>query len=77
MKMTEAQLIKHFPAYYEIKTSLPYRILGYRCGGYEEFHLLGYNAVCSVESQTTFRSNISPPSLWSKNKLSKKPARNR
>jgi hypothetical protein len=27
-------------------------------GGYEEFYLLGYNAVQSVENQTTFRRNI-------------------
>jgi hypothetical protein len=27
-----------------------------------EYHLLGYNAVYSVESQPTFRWNISPPS---------------
>jgi hypothetical protein len=67
MKMTVVQLIKHFLTFYEIKTTLPYRILGYRCGGYEQFHLLGYNAVYSFESQPTFRNTISPPSLGSKN----------
>jgi hypothetical protein len=40
----------------------------------EEYCLLGYNAVQSVESHPTFRRNISPPSSGSKNKLSKKPA---
>jgi hypothetical protein len=40
----------------------------------EEFCLLGYDAVSSVESQSTFRRNMSPPSSGSKNKLSKKPA---
>jgi hypothetical protein len=38
------------------------RIWGSHSGGYEEFCLLGY--VLSVESQLTFRRNISPPS-WS------------
>jgi hypothetical protein len=28
----------------------------------EEYHLLGYNAVQSIESQVTFQSNILPPS---------------
>jgi hypothetical protein len=32
-----------------------------------EEYLLGYNAVWSVESQPTFRSNISPPYSGSKN----------
>jgi hypothetical protein len=41
---------------------------------YEEYYLLWYNAVYSVESQPTFRRNISPPSSGSKNKQSKKPA---
>jgi hypothetical protein len=40
----------------------------------EEFYLLGYNAVYSVESQLMFRRNIAPPSSGSKNKPSKKPA---
>jgi hypothetical protein len=38
----------------------------------EEFYLLGYNAVRSVESQPTFRRNMLPPSSWSKYKPSKK-----
>jgi hypothetical protein len=41
---------------------------------YEEFYLLGYNAVQSVVSQPTFRRNISPQSSGSKKKPSKKPA---
>jgi hypothetical protein len=32
----------------------------------EEFYLLGYNAVWSVESKRTFRSNMSPSSSGSK-----------
>jgi hypothetical protein len=43
--------------------------LGSHSGGYEEFHLLGYNA---VESQQMFRRNMSPPSSGSKNEPSKK-----
>jgi hypothetical protein len=37
-------------------------------GGYEEFYLLGYNAVYTVEYQPTFRKNMSPPSSGSKNR---------
>jgi hypothetical protein len=40
---------------------------------FEEYCLLGYNAVQSVESQQTFRRNVSPPSSGSKDKASKKP----
>jgi hypothetical protein len=40
----------------------------------EDFYLLGCNAVWSVESQATFRRNMSPPSLRQKNKPRKKPA---
>jgi hypothetical protein len=39
-------------------------ILGSYSGGYEESYLLGYNAVWSVESQSTFWRNMSPPSSW-------------
>jgi hypothetical protein len=42
------------------------RISGSHSGGYEEYHLMGYNAVYSVECQPTFRRNISPPSSGSK-----------
>jgi hypothetical protein len=35
------------------------RIWGSHSGGYEEYYLLGYKA---IESQSTFRRNISPPS---------------
>jgi hypothetical protein len=40
-------------------------------GGYEEFCLLGYKAVQSVESKPEFRRNISSPS---KDNPSKEPA---
>jgi hypothetical protein len=40
---------------------------------HEEFYLLGYNAVQSVESQTTFLRNISPPASRLKRKPRKKP----
>jgi hypothetical protein len=40
---------------------------------HKEFCLLGYNALKSVESQPTFRRNISPPSSGPKNMPSKKP----
>jgi hypothetical protein len=40
----------------------------------EEYYLLGYNAMYSVECQPVFRGNISPPSSGSKNRPSKKPA---
>jgi hypothetical protein len=39
-----------------------------------EFYLLGYNAMYFVESQPTFRRNMSATSSRSKNKPSKKPA---
>jgi hypothetical protein len=50
------------------------RIWGSRSGSYEEFCLLGYNAVQSVESQSVLRRNMSPPSSGSKNNPSKKPS---
>jgi hypothetical protein len=34
----------------------------------DEFCLLGYNAIGSVESKSTFRRNMSPPYSRSKNK---------
>jgi hypothetical protein len=49
------------------------RIWDSHSGGYEELYLLGYNTLQSVESQPTFRRNISLPSLVSKNEPSKKP----
>jgi hypothetical protein len=39
----------------------------------EEFDLLEYNAVQSIESQLTFRRNMSSPSSGSKNNPSKRP----
>jgi hypothetical protein len=39
-------------------------IWGSHSGGYEEFYLLECNAVYSVESQGTFRGNISPLGGW-------------
>jgi hypothetical protein len=50
------------------------RIWGYLNGGYEEYYILQYNAVCSVESRPTFRRNMLPPFSGSKNEQSKKPA---
>jgi hypothetical protein len=44
---------------------------------FEEFYLLAYNAVYSTESQPMFPTNMSPPSLGSKNKSNRKPARSR
>jgi hypothetical protein len=41
-------------------------------GGYEEYYILGYSAVQSVESQRMFRRNTSPPISGSKNRPSKK-----
>jgi hypothetical protein len=41
-------------------------IWGSHSGGYEEFCLLGYNAVYSTEGQGMFRRNILPPSWWLK-----------
>jgi hypothetical protein len=41
--------------------------------GNEEFQLLGYNPVQSVESQRTFRSNMSPPSSGMKSKPTLQP----
>jgi hypothetical protein len=38
------------------------KIWGSHNGGYEHFCLMGDNAVQSVESQPTFRRNMSPPS---------------
>jgi hypothetical protein len=38
------------------------RILGSDSSHYEEFFLLGYNAMWSVESQQMFWRNMSPPS---------------
>jgi hypothetical protein len=40
----------------------------------EEFYLLGYNAVQSVECQPNLGRNMSPASSGSKKKQSKKPA---
>jgi hypothetical protein len=39
----------------------------------QEFYIPGYKTVNSVESQPTFRRNMSPPSSGSKSKSSKKP----
>jgi hypothetical protein len=50
------------------------RIWGSHSSGYEEFYIVGYNVVYSVENQPVFRRNISPQSSGSKNKPSKKAA---
>jgi hypothetical protein len=39
------------------KYSRKHKILGSHSGDYEEFYILGYNAIQSVESQRTHRSN--------------------
>jgi hypothetical protein len=54
----------------------PYSIMlwGSHSGGYEEFCLLSYNFVWSVDSHLTFRRNTLPLSSVSKNKLNKKSA---
>jgi hypothetical protein len=49
-------------------------IWGSHSGDYEEYCLLGYNYMLSVESQPKFQSNILLPSSESINKLSMKPA---
>jgi hypothetical protein len=41
------------------------RIRGSHSGSHEEYYPLEYNAVYSVESQPTFRKNISPSSSGS------------
>jgi hypothetical protein len=48
------------------------RIWGSHSYGYEYYYLPGYSAFYSVESQPTFRRNISPPSSRWKNKPIKK-----
>jgi hypothetical protein len=45
---------------------------GSHCGGYEEFCLLGYNAVWPSVSRPTIRGNMSPPSSGLNNKPSNK-----
>jgi hypothetical protein len=42
-----------------MKNKLLFKIWDSHSGGYEELYLLGYNAVYSVESQPTFRRNMS------------------
>jgi hypothetical protein len=42
-------------------------------GGYEEFTILGFKALQSVESQLMFRRKMSPPFSGSKNKPRKRP----
>jgi hypothetical protein len=39
------------------------KIVGSHSSGYEEYYILGYNAVKFVECRPTFQRNISPPSL--------------
>jgi hypothetical protein len=41
--------------------------------GYEEFSLLGYNAVYYIESQLTFRRNMLPPFSQLKSEPGEKP----
>jgi hypothetical protein len=51
--------------------------VGFQVSCFEEFCLLGYNAMWSVESILTFRRNMSHPSWAPKNKPSKKQVANR
>jgi hypothetical protein len=51
-----------------------FRIRGSHRDGYEDFYLLGYKVVESLEIQRTFRRKMSSPSTRSKNKPNKKPA---
>jgi hypothetical protein len=44
--------------------------VGARGGNYEDFYILGYNAVWSVQCRPTFRKNMSPSSSGSKDKPS-------
>jgi hypothetical protein len=57
-----------------LQTQIQCRIWGSHSGSYEEYYLVGYNAVQSIESQLTFRRNMWPLSSRCKNKPSKKPA---
>jgi hypothetical protein len=42
-----------------------FQLSNFHSGGYEEFYLLEYNAMYSVESQLTFQRNMYPPgSNW-------------
>jgi hypothetical protein len=43
-----------------------YHISSFHSGGYEEFYLLGYNTMWSVESQPTLWRNMGPPTcrVW-------------
>jgi hypothetical protein len=43
--------------------------------GYVKLYPLGFNAVYSVESEATFRRNMSPPSSESTNNPSKEPGK--
>jgi hypothetical protein len=53
------------------------KIWGSHSGGYEEFHLLGYATVKSVENQPTCRRNMSLHTSGLKHKARKKPPWNR
>jgi hypothetical protein len=54
---------ERFETYCETVASIIFRIWGSHSGGYEEFCLLGYNAVLSVDNQLTFRKNIFPQTV--------------
>jgi hypothetical protein len=68
-------LRKHFPKILKIPklamcvtVTVSQRFLkhsfGFQSGGYEDFCLMGCNAVQSVENQPMFRMNTSPPSSF-------------
>jgi hypothetical protein len=60
-----------------IKGTIKCKILDSHSYVYEEFYLLGYNTLQSVESQPTFRRKIVTPSSRLKSKPNKKLARSR
>jgi hypothetical protein len=72
--VTDASVISSVPVFMCL---IVMRLIDLMCNlrfSQRRYHLLGCNAVQSVESQATFRRNISPPSSGPKNKMSKKPA---
>jgi hypothetical protein len=69
-------VFRSFPkiGWYPVNMTVLFRLWGSHIDGYEDFCLLGYNAMYSLEGQLTFPSNMSPPSSGLKNKPIKKQA---